>query len=167
VVTCAFETHPCMTLLDGERDSDRYHAHDLAMSAFRDQLPEPPAGTEVLIFGVDGLDEVRRLVRRRAAQAGLAPGRTEELTLAVHELATNSVRHGGGNGTVRAWYADRALVVEVRDQGQIADPLAGRAIPDVRLEGGRGLWLVNQLCDLVQLRSSERGTTARVLSWLS
>jgi anti-sigma regulatory factor (Ser/Thr protein kinase) len=167
VVTCAFETHPCMTQLDGEQDSDRYHAHDLAREAFRAPLPKPPIGTEVLLFGVDGLDEVRRLVRQRAAEAGLGWRRTEELTLAVHELATNSVRHGGGTGALRAWYADRAFVVEVRDEGHIADPLAGRAIPDVRLEGGRGLWLVNQLCDLVQLRSSERGTTARALSWLS
>ena len=32
--------------------------------------------------------------------------------------------------------------------------------------GGRGLYLVNQLCDLVQVRSSPQGTTVRVLTWL-
>jgi anti-sigma regulatory factor (Ser/Thr protein kinase) len=32
-------------------------------------------------------------------------------------------------------------------------------------EGGRGLYLVNQLCDLVQVRSSDQGTTVRVTTW--
>ena len=30
------------------------------------------------------------------------------------------------------------------------------------LSGGAGLWLANQLCDLVQISSSARGTTVRV-----
>ena len=33
-------------------------------------------------------------------------------------------------------------------------------------EGGRGLFLVHQLCDLVQLRSSPSGTTVRLFTWL-
>ena len=48
----------------------------------------------------------------------------------------------------------------------MADPLAGRLAPGTEELDGRGLWMVNQLCDLVQLRSSAAGTTVRVHTWL-
>ena len=82
--------------------------------------------------------------------------------LAVHELATNSVRHGGGHGTCRLWRDGTALVCEVSDHGWITDPMAGRRRPAADQPGGRGLWLVNQLCDAVELRSSPAGTVVRV-----
>ena len=59
-----------------------------------------------------------------------------------------------------------ALVVEVRDAGRIADPLVGRQLPSWDAVGGRGLWLANQLCDLVQIRSSDTGTVVRIHTWL-
>jgi anti-sigma regulatory factor (Ser/Thr protein kinase) len=58
------------------------------------------------------------------------------------------------------------VVVEFSDSGHLADPLTGRLVPSLEQEGGRGVYLVNQLCDLVQLRSSPQGTTVRVLTWL-
>ena len=72
--------------------------------------------------------------------------------LAVDEVATNSVLHGGGRGIVRLWREDETLVCEVRDQGIIRDPLAGRMRPDVDAFGGRGLWIANAVCELVQIR---------------
>lgn len=54
------------------------------------------------------------------------------------------------------------VVCDVSDRGWIRQPLAGRARPSVDLESGRGLWMVNQLCDLVQLRSSPAGTVVRL-----
>ena len=88
------------------------------------------------------------------------------LELAASELATNSVRHGGGTGTVAMWLESAAVVVEFSDSGRVADPLTGRLMPPLDAVGGRGVYLVNQLCDLVQLRSSDRGTTIRVITWL-
>jgi anti-sigma regulatory factor (Ser/Thr protein kinase) len=82
--------------------------------------------------------------------------------LAVHELATNSVRHGGGRGTCRLWRDGAALVCEVSDRGWITDPQAGRRRPAADQPGGRGLWLVHQLCDAVELRTSPSGTVVRV-----
>jgi hypothetical protein len=38
-----------------------------------------------------------------------------------------------------------------RDGGHIADPLAGRHQLSEDDLSGRGLWIVNQLCDLVEL----------------
>ena len=85
--------------------------------------------------------------------------------LAVHELATNSVRHGGGAGTVGMWTTPSAVIVEFTDAGRVTDPLTGRMMPLVDQAGGRGVFLVNQLCDLVQVRSSDRGTTIRITTW--
>ena len=54
------------------------------------------------------------------------------------------------------------LAAEVRDHGRIVDPLVGRQRPAPYELGGRGVWLANQLCDLVQVRSSAAGTVVRL-----
>jgi anti-sigma regulatory factor (Ser/Thr protein kinase) len=63
------------------------------------------------------------------------------------------------------WLDESAAVLEFSDAGTLSDPLIGRLRPDHGQEGGQGLYLVNQLCDLVQLRSSDQGTTVRVITW--
>ena len=75
------------------------------------------------------------------------------MVVAVNEVATNSVRHGGGRGMVRIWHDADRVVCEVRDAGLIRDPLTDRRRPDSDPTAARGLWLANQLCDLVQIRS--------------
>ena len=113
--------------------------------------------------GRDALRTVRNLVLRHAKAAGLDGTATEHLTLAANELATNSLRHGGGRGRIRLWRVDHTLVCEVSDAGELpAQPLLGRLRPTLDQIGGRGLWLANQLCDLVQIRTSARGTTIRL-----
>jgi anti-sigma regulatory factor (Ser/Thr protein kinase) len=82
--------------------------------------------------------------------------------LAVHEIAANSIRHGGGRGTLRVWRDGGSLVCEIRDRGHIRDPLVGRTRPLPNATGGRGLWIANQICDLVQIRSTAAGTVVRV-----
>jgi anti-sigma regulatory factor (Ser/Thr protein kinase) len=67
---------------------------------------------------------------------------------------------------LRLWQQGDAVVCEFTDRGHITDPLAGRRTPSLTSEGGRGLWLANQLCDLVQIRSGGHGTTVRLLTWL-
>jgi anti-sigma regulatory factor (Ser/Thr protein kinase) len=96
---------------------------------------------------------VRSLVTAHATAAGLEDFRADDLVLAATELATNSVRHAGGHGTIRLWREDDVLVCEVEDVGRIDRPLAGRERPVPGAPAGRGLWLVNQVCDLVQIRS--------------
>ena len=83
--------------------------------------------------------------------------------MAVNEVATNSLTHGGGGGTVSVWREDDATVVcELRDGGQISDPLAGRRRPAEDAVGGRGLWIANQVCELVQVRTFATGTAVRL-----
>jgi hypothetical protein len=64
------------------------------------------------------------------------------------------------------WREPGAVIVEFGDSGHLTDPLTGRLTPPMDADGGRGVYLVNQLCDLVQLRSSTDGTTVRVLTWV-
>ncbi|CAA9490048.1 MAG: hypothetical protein AVDCRST_MAG65-1966, partial [uncultured Solirubrobacteraceae bacterium] len=94
--------------------------------------------------------------------AGLGPTETGQFVLGVHELAANSVRHGGGIGVLRAWVEDGAAVCEVRDTGHIEDSLAGRRAPRPGQLGGWGLWLANAACSLMQLRTGPAGTVVRV-----
>ena len=125
-------------------------------------LPPPDADAGELPFTFGGLGGVREFVTIRAQGAGLSVPRIADLVLAIDELATNTLRYAGGEGVVRAWREDDALVCEVADGGHIADPLAGRELPPPNQLRGRGLWLVNQLCDLVQLRSGPGHSTVRV-----
>jgi anti-sigma regulatory factor (Ser/Thr protein kinase) len=115
-----------------------------------------------LPLGASTIDAPRRAVERHAARAGLSAARRDDLVLAVHELVTNSVRHGGGYGRLRLWSEGDAVVCEVRDRGGIADPLAGRVRPAARQRGGYGLWLAHQVCDLVQVRTLSAGCVVRV-----
>jgi anti-sigma regulatory factor (Ser/Thr protein kinase) len=159
VVDEAFRSHPHVRDQGSTQPSGAY-AVSVAHSG--EPLPEPAARPEALVFDADRLSRARRLVAALAETAGLDAARTGELVLAVNELATNSLRHGGGTGTLRLWRDTAAVVCEVSDGGVIQAPLAGREIPDPDPESGRGLWLVNQLCDLVQIRSGPSGTTVRV-----
>jgi anti-sigma regulatory factor (Ser/Thr protein kinase) len=130
----------------------------------RFSMPLPPPRGAVTAFGFDGgqLDEVRALVGAHARAAGLDAARTGDTVLAVNEAAVNSVRHGGGRGVLRAWREDASLVFEVRDCGVIEDPLVGRLRPADAQEGGWGLYIAQQVCDLVQLRSGRDGTVVRL-----
>jgi len=129
---------------------------------FGGELAPPATTPESFDFDLTGLSEVRHRVTAEAEGAGMDATEVADLVTAVSELAANSVMHGGGSGVLRLWQEDERLLAEVEDRGRIEEPLVGRIRPDVHREGGRGLWLANQLCDLVQIRSGEAGTTVRL-----
>ena len=115
---------------DETRRSDTYEDLGAVAAPFAEPLPEPPADADVLPFASGTLAVVRRLVVLRAGEADLSEMGTADLVLAVTEVATNSIRHGGGEGVLRAWLTDEMVIFEVADAGAIADPLAGRVRPD-------------------------------------
>jgi anti-sigma regulatory factor (Ser/Thr protein kinase) len=132
------------------------------VDCFAGRLPLPLATAESFDFELGELAEVRRRTAAAAERAGMDPAEVADLVTAASELAANSVVHGGGSGTLRLWCEEERLLAEVEDRGRITDPLVGRLRPDVAQEGGRGLWIANHLCDLVQIRSGEGGTTVRL-----
>ncbi len=142
-----------------------YAGSEHAQHTFATGLPPAPADAVRIEFGADDLTVVRGIVRRvvEAARMGIDSG--EDLVLAAHEVATNSVQHGGGSGSMLIWDDADALVVEVCDGGVIDDPLVGRGLPDSLPESGRGIWMANRLCDLVQVRSGAEGTQVRLHAW--
>jgi anti-sigma regulatory factor (Ser/Thr protein kinase) len=77
-------------------------------------------------------------------------------------MATAATPATRGNGLLRIWQERGALVCEAQDRGWIEQPLVGRIVPEHGQLGGRGLWLANQLCDLVQIRCSAPGTVVRM-----
>jgi anti-sigma regulatory factor (Ser/Thr protein kinase) len=160
-LAAACQTHPELRGAEGMCPSPAYLRRGQASDTLAGALPEPPALVAELPFDRHRLALVRREVARHAAEAGLRAPRDSDLVLAVDELASNSVCHGGGEGRLRVWREPGRLVCEVRDQGVIDDPLAGRHEPRLHQPSGRGLWIANQLCDLVQIRSGEH-TVVRV-----
>ena len=162
VIDKAHRSHPAVVAGDETRRSDTYEDIGAAAAPFAEPLAEPPADADVLPFASGTLAVVRRLVALRAGEADLSEIGTADLVLAVNEVATNSIRHGGGEGVLRAWLTDEMVIFEVADAGAIADPLAGRVRPPSGQSGGHGLWLCNQACDLVQLRSFAGGSVVRL-----
>ena len=154
-------THPFLLSGDRADDSPGYRSTK-PRHALEGSLPEPEGPVLTFAIGTTLLAEMRRFVSDHATANGLRPSRTVDVTLAVNELATNSLVHGFGVPTLRCWTNGPTLVYEVSDYGSIAEPLVGRRIPSTSAKDGRGLWLVNHLCDLVQLRSSATGTIVRV-----
>jgi len=126
------------------------------------KLPRHPPDATTLPYDRGRLAAVRKRVKEAAEQAGIGPRRAADLVAAASELAANSVVHGGGAGTMSIWREGKCLLIDFEDRGTIEKPLAGRLRPATDQRGGRGLWLANQLCDLVQIRSGALGTTVRV-----
>jgi len=162
VIDEALRSHPLVVEQGRYRPSDAYLGLDEIALPFGLPLLDPPADARELEFDVDGLAECRRRIYRQATDAGLGSARTHDLVLAVNEILTNSIRHGGGTGVLRIWQEGDTLVCEVRDRGRISDPLIDRRRPGPNQTGGRGLWMANQLCDLVQVRSRADGNIVRV-----
>jgi anti-sigma regulatory factor (Ser/Thr protein kinase) len=146
-------------LHDGVEASGGYRP---GCDCYKGRLPRHPPGAEAFPYDRARLSLLRRRVKQAAERAGIAPAPGADLVVAASELAANSVAHGGGKGIMYIWRDEDCLLIDFEDRGRISKPLAGRLRPATTQRGGRGLWLANQLCDLVQIRSSALGTTVRL-----
>jgi anti-sigma regulatory factor (Ser/Thr protein kinase) len=165
VLAAARRSHPWMVEAGTSLRSRNYRGRSHAVRQFAAPLPDAELPGDALTLEFDGiraLRTLRALVSERAQALGLDPLRAADLELAAHEIAINSVRHGGRRGSLRLWSDGTAVVCEVRDSGHITEPLVGRIRPKATQLSGRGVWLANQLCDLVQIRSSATGTVVRL-----
>jgi serine/threonine-protein kinase RsbW len=116
-----------------------------------------------LAIDLGRLTAVRHEVAGFATAAGLAGRRLSDLVLAVNELVTNAVQHGGGTGGVRLWCTAEAVCAEITDHGPGLPPRHdAHRRPPPSASGGRGLWLVHRLCDEVAIVTGPAGTTVTV-----
>lgn len=162
LVTAAIRTHP--RVHDGDwRDSATYESPEVFLTG----LPEPfwpVAGEPVLAAPIDDAVAGLRARIREAAAAGewLPPDRVQTLVLAISEIATNGIRHGGSHRELRIWVTADAVVGEVTDDGTPGPgPLAGYLPPRPGEVGGMGLWLVQQLCDSLAIHQGDGVTRVR------
>ncbi|MGC4806853.1 ATP-binding protein [Micromonospora sp. DT233] len=124
----------------------------------------PTLLAEVIVAGK--VTALRHAVAASAGGAGLCDGALEDFVLAVHELVTNVVRHGGGSGRLRLCRQGDRLTCEVTDDGPGLDAVPV-ALPAPNQVGHRGLWLAQQLTDGLEIRTDGRGTTALVTARLA
>jgi anti-sigma regulatory factor (Ser/Thr protein kinase) len=160
-ISATFRCHPDVRSNGATHVNMAYAGVD-PLALLSDPLPAAPRDAAEFRFTDRNLRALRRHVAAAAAALGFGLEQTGDVVLAVDEVATNSYRHGGGGGTLRTWASGGDLVCEVRDGGQLSDPLVGRRRPSSDRIGGRGLWIANQLCDLVQVRSSHEGAIVRL-----
>jgi anti-sigma regulatory factor (Ser/Thr protein kinase) len=162
VLEDARRTHPRVVEDGARRVSDDYSGTVVARAIGGQPLPRPPPQAQVTAFGEEDLPALRGQVERRAIQEGLPGSRAQDLMIAVSEIAANTVAHAGGAGILQIWRDGTALVCQIRDEGQITDPLAGRHPDSPHAESGHGLRIAHELCDLIELRSGPWGTVARL-----
>lgn len=115
-------------------------------------------------FHRDQVTDLRHRVADHARVLGLVGQRLDDFVLAVNELTTNAIRHGGGRGWLRLWRVNDTVHCEVADHGGGIAParLADCQRPTSDLVGGWGLWLVRQLSDEMAVRTDPAGTTVLI-----
>lgn len=168
VPEAALRTHPVWSGPAGIAPSPAYVGGGGDLETVVPGAAPLPSPTDVVLrgeFGARDLPAVRRTVRQYARSCGLSRQQVENLELAASELASNCVRHGGGSGSLAMWREPDAAIIEFTDAGRLTDPLVGRRRPVPWQEGGMGLYLVHQVCDLVQVRTGAASTRVRVTTW--
>jgi len=108
------------------------------------------------------LAAVRHQVIEAADRAGLPLDVVTRFTLAVNEVVTNAVVHGGGFASVTVTGDRQRVVVEVRDHGNGIPEGVTTDLPPPEQTHGRGLWLARQLCDDLTIHSDGGGTLVRL-----
>jgi anti-sigma regulatory factor (Ser/Thr protein kinase) len=159
------ENHPVVLPPEPGRHLPAWHGPawaEVAEKTFRTPLPVVPEEAEQRTFGPAELSDLRAWVTAWAQSYGLSTDCNGDLAVSLHEICTNTIRFGGGHGTISRWQDGRSLICDVADTGHISDLLVGRVLAPVTREGGRGVWLANQLCDLVQIRSADGHTQVRL-----
>lgn len=161
VIADARRTHPLLIGRGQPERSQEFGGPDGMPVCCDHLLPGVPDDAAIATYAYD-LRAVRDLVAYEARRAGLPQSRIVDLVLAVSEVAANTLRHTSAGGAISLWRASGEVICQLSDTGHIADPLAGRRSPDRDHPGGQGLWLVNQVCDLVELRTGQDGTVVRL-----
>jgi anti-sigma regulatory factor (Ser/Thr protein kinase) len=108
--------------------------------------------------------EVRGELRWFFAQRGVPAGASDDLILATQEACNNACRYGPDDCDLAVSFFAGTVTIEVADRGQGFDLEAVRALwPPSPLEAdGRGLFLIAQLTDQVEVVRRRPGTVVRI-----
>jgi anti-sigma regulatory factor (Ser/Thr protein kinase) len=161
VLAGAERTHPAFLRNGQTQPAADYAGQDVVPAECEEPLPAPPADAQVRAYETS-LRPVRELVASHGAALRMTEERITNMVIAAGEITANTLRHTSAGGTFWVWHSGEEIICQVRDRGWIADPLAGRwrRPPE---GSGHGLWVVNQVCDLVEIRTSRAaGTVIRL-----
>ena len=123
-----------------------------------------------LLADRNAVDPVVRSIMEIVREIKCAPGREDDIELALTEALANAVVHGAKSDSSKIIECDvacdeeRGILVVVRDPGTgfdpatIANPCEGQ---NIYANHGRGIYLINQLMDEVQFRKN--GTEIHML----
>jgi hypothetical protein len=153
-------SHPALATTSTYQGSRSYRGHDHAQGMFAGDLPPLEGPGTVIKVSRASLGAAAETVTLQAAFSDLGSTQVVSLTHAIRRLAEESLARGARQLTVRMWDRPEVLVCEVSDTTVIQDLLVGRRLPQPPSEDA--VWLANQVCDLVQVRSNEAGTTIRM-----
>jgi anti-sigma regulatory factor (Ser/Thr protein kinase) len=129
----------------------------------REPLEDTPP--RISVPDVSDFVGLRHAVARELATAPAPRDSVEDFLLAVDEMTSNAMRHGGPPVGLRLWVAADRIICTISDRGPGWDnPFAGYgpAHGEDLSRGGMGLWLARQLCDHVDISSNGDGAGARV-----
>ena len=163
IVADALRTHP--VLVTGERSSPSAQFVDpaaFARSHDAGPLADPPADAAAFSFNGD-LRALRRFITDRAAEYGVEGDRADMLVLAVSEVGAYLKRQPPGGAALRTWEQPGAIVCDFRQPGgSIGDPFLGLRPAELEPGDGDGLWLTNQICDWMEIRSDAQGCAVQL-----
>jgi anti-sigma regulatory factor (Ser/Thr protein kinase) len=123
---------------------------------------QPDSRPPVLDFARDDLRTLRLDVTRFAQDNGLTDPALYRFVLAVHEIATNAVRHGGGHGRLELRRTRDQLRCRISDRGPGMPPTRRHTRPALDAPSGRGLWLAQHAGKLTWT-SDDHGTTVTLI----
>ncbi|HXM55055.1 MAG TPA: MEDS domain-containing protein [Candidatus Dormibacteraeota bacterium] len=155
-------SHPTLFDQSGAHASPSCLGLDAIAAWSAPPLGAPAGETRELTLAGAGAEAVGRLLADPAVAGALEGARRADLTTAIAALVGFMGRAPGARPLLRVWQDVSAVVVEISGLGPVRDPLAGREWPAPPAGPERGLWLANQLCDLVQLRSSRGEAVVRL-----
>lgn len=115
---------------------------------------------DVRLDSADGLAELRRRLRSWGTTTELSDGDTDDIIIAVDEIATNALEHGQPPARIRGWSTADAVFVRVDDHGRTGIPATtGYVRPPTDARRGRGIWMARHLADVLTTHNGPSGTT--------
>ncbi len=111
----------------------------------------------------DDLAALRAAVEHVLTGDGLSRHAVQGFVLAISEIATNAMIHGGAPVRVRLWSGGGRALCSVHDEGPCFDPYSGYVPSDRAVgTGGMGLWLARQMSHDLTVDGSGGGCTVRL-----
>ena len=162
----ARRTHSSLT----DRGERSANPDFVAPAEYLRSLPVPDEPLErttprLWVRAVDDFIALRHAVAAELSAVRAPRDAVEDFLLAVDEMTSNAVRHGGRPVSLRLWVGEDRVVCSIDDRGPgLDDPFAGYgpAHGEDLSRGGMGLWLARQLCDHVDISGDDDGAHVRL-----